>query len=432
MNRKQLLVCALVGTVCSVDSIASAESPVMLEPTVGRVQQIAHIYYNVALNERVVTVLDDSQTAPADTGSSVPIWASAGGNPCADQGYTSSFYFAVDDPTNTSMGGATALATNITVLDMGDIALDTVVDCVQVNWVVSHPDTDTDSDSIGDGVEELAGQWMVWDADNGRVANQSTRLPLVEFLFFNLPGNVAEPGFLSGYTLDVDLVADFTASDLTFEIGDSDGDCQTASFCNSNVASMDNDFDSLLDSDLDGDGLFDFSWTVRFYQPGIGNDFDSDSDTGSAAPSSSDSIGISFGFPEGSATDNGDGTWTWNIDTMAEAAGTGAEDGFAIYNPPIVIGDDEVILHNGFYWFGGFACEGEQYTPPAMFQFVLYGPAVGGCSPADLNNDGQLNFFDVSQFILDISAGGDYNGDGATDYFDVSLFYQDYSSGDCP
>ena len=433
MNRKQLLVCALVGTVCSMDSIASADSPVMLEPTIGRVQQIAHIYYNVALNERVVTVLGDSQTAPADTGNSVPIWASTGGNPCADQGYLSSFYFAVDDPTNTSMGGATALATNITVLDMGDIALDTVVDCVQVNWVVSHPDADSDSDSIGDGVEELAGQWMVWDADNGRVVNQSTRLPLVEFLFFNLPGNIAEPGFLSGYTLDVDLVAGFPASDLTFEIGDSDGDCQSASFCNSNIANMDNDFDSLPDSDLDGDGLFDFSWTVRFYQPGIGNDFDSDSDTGSAAPSSSDSIGINFGFPEGSATDNGDGTWTWNIDTMAEAAGTGAEDGFAIYNPPVSDGmGGEIITHNGFYWFGGFACEGDQYTPPAMFQFVLYGPAGGGCSPADVNGDNQLNFFDVSQFIQDYNNGGDYNGDGATNFFDVSQFIQDYNAGGCP
>ncbi|HCT44021.1 MAG TPA: hypothetical protein DF699_02255, partial [Phycisphaerales bacterium] len=274
-------------------------------------QQIAHIYYNVASGERVVTVLSDSQTSGSDSGYNYkqPLWAVESGPPCESAGYTSSFYFAVDDPTNTSMGGASPLATQITVLDMGDIAVDTVVDCVQVHWVVAHTDTDSDSDSVGDGVEELAGQWIIWDADNGRP--NCHRLPLVDFTFYNLPGNIAGPDSQSAYTLDVDLVADFSSSDLTFEIGDSDGDCQSAAFCNSSVfdsatgtylpvAQCDNNFDSLPDSDIDGDGLFDFSWTVRFYQPGIGNDFDSDSDTGSAAPSSSDSIGINFGFPEGS------------------------------------------------------------------------------------------------------------------------------------
>ncbi|MFG0245484.1 MAG: hypothetical protein ACF8MF_05460 [Phycisphaerales bacterium JB052] len=449
MKAKSALTVAMAAGIAS--TAAASNTPTTLTPTQGNVQQIAHIYYNVASGERVVTVLAGSQTAPADTGTSVPIWAALVQNPCEAQGYTTSYYFGVDDPTNTSMGGATALATNVTNLDMGDLPLDTVVDCVQVNWVVSHPDTDTDSDSVGDGVEELAGQWIVWDADNGRVTNQSTRLPLVDFLFFNLPGNVAAPGFLSGYTLDVDLVAGFTGTDLSFEMGDSDGDCQSAAFCNSSVfdsatstflpiAQCDNDFDSLADSDLDGDGLFDFSWTVRFYQPGIGNDFDSDSDTGSAAPSSADSIGISFGFPEGSASDNGDGTWTWNVDTSIDSAGTGAEDGFAIYNPPVSDGmGGEIITHNGFYWFGGFACEGVPiadggpgYTPPAMFQFVLYGPGDGGCSPADVNGDGMLNFFDVSQFIQDYNAGGDYNGDGSTNFFDVSQFIQDYNAGGCP
>ncbi|HCT44022.1 MAG TPA: hypothetical protein DF699_02260, partial [Phycisphaerales bacterium] len=116
-----------------------------------------------------------------------------------------------------------------------------------------------------------------------------------------------------------------------------------------------------------------------------------------AAPSDSDSIGINFAVPEGSAIDNGDGTWTWNVDISAEAPGTGVEDGFVIYNPPISDGGGgEIITYNGFYWFGGFACVGDQYTPPAMFQFVLYGPR-GLCSPADLNDDGHLNFFDVSQ-----------------------------------
>ena len=436
-----LKIAACAGSCCASISIASdARTPTMLEPSVGSVQKIAHIYYNVASGERVVTVLAGSQTNGVDGGSSSPIWATLIQNPCADAGSTIEYFFGVDNPTPDS-----SLATNITLLDYGDIPLDTVVDCVQVNWVVAHPDTDTDGDSVGDGVEELAGQWIVWDADNGRASNQSLRLPLVDFLFFNLPGNVADPGFLSGYTMDVDLVAGFTGTDLSFEIGDSDGDCQTAAFCNScidtngtgdcfPIATLDRDFDSVLDSDLDGDGLFDWSWTVRFYQPGIGNDFDSDADTGSATTSSADTIGISFGFPEGSAVDNGDGTWTWVIDTTADAAGTGEEDRFAIYGPPVDDGmGGEAIFYNGGYWFGGFSCDDDGaggYTPPAMFQFVLYGPSGVKC-PSDLNCDGALNFFDISFFIQDYIAGGDYNGDGVTNFFDVSQFIQDFNAG-CP
>lgn len=50
---------------------------------------------------------------------------------------------------------------------------------------------------------------------------------------------------------------------------------------------------------------------------------------------------------------------------------------------------------------------------------------------ADLNNDGQTNFFDVSLFLQEYNAGSDYNGDGDTNYFDVSAFLQDYGAG-CP
>ncbi|MCA9276861.1 MAG: hypothetical protein KDA29_12620 [Phycisphaerales bacterium] len=424
---------------------AGAETPVTLSPSVGQVQHRAHIYFNVATGERVVTQLGDGETQGADTGNSEPIWATLVQNACASEGYTTEFFFGFDNP------GPSSLSTNITVLDYGDIALDSVVDCFQVNWVVAHPDTDTDLDSVGDGVEELAGQWVLWEPDNGRAANNCSRLPLVNVLFFNLPGNIAASGFLSGYTLDVDLVAGFTGTDLSFEIGDSDGDCQTAAFCNNDVdtnsdgigdgvsvANADRDFDSLPDSDIDGDGLFDWSWTVRFYQPGIGNDFDSDGDTGVAPPSSSDTIGISFGFPEGSAIDNGDGTWAWNIDSSADPAGTGEEDRFAIYTTLDDGGGNELIIYNGGYWFGGFACTGglistggAGYSPPAMFQFVLYGPNPYICCPSDYNCDGAVNFFDVSAFLADWQNGEDYNGDGQTNFFDVSAFLTDFNAG-CP
>jgi hypothetical protein len=432
----------LAGTAC----VYAAETPVTLEPSRAQVNQVAHIYYNVVSGERVVTLFDEGHTAGVDTGSSEPIWASFEQAPCSEFGYDTTFFYAVDDAT-----GGTALSTGIQVVDYGDIELDSVVDCIQVNWTVSHPDTDTDSDGMGDGVEELAGNWIVWDADNGRAINCG-RLPLVDFLFFNLPGNIpanASQGLLSAYTMDVDLVAFGTATDLSFEIGDSDGDCQTAAFCNSSIdydsdsvpdgpiAGGDRDFDGLLDSDLDGDGLFDWSWTVSFIQPGLGNDFDSDSDTGSLPGSNSDTIGISFAAPEGTAIDNGDGTWAWDIDESAPAAGTGSEDRYAIYEPDGSSG----FIYNGGYWFGGFACTGglistggAGYTPPAMFQFVLYGPggfACGRSCPSDYNCDGEINFFDVSAFLTDWLNGEDYNGDGSTDFFDVSAFLNDFSTG-CP
>ena len=324
-----------------------------------------------------------------------------------------------------------------------------MVDCVQINWVVAHPDTDTDFDSVGDGVVGLAGEWTFWDADNGRANDQDTRLPLLSFRFDNLPGNVAVPGFLSGYTADVDLVAFGTATDLTFEIGDSDGDCNVAAFCNNNVdtdgdgigdgvsvANVDRDNDGNIDSDLDADGLFDWSWTVRFIQPGT-EDLDGDgSIDGIPAPTSADTIGVGLGFPMGAGIDNGDGTWTWDIDTTTDCPGTGAEDHLAIYAP---VGPNDSFVHvqdivNGFACDGGLIADGGTgYTPPAMLQMVLYGPAVDpNTCPADLNNDGVLNFFDVSLFIMsfdDFNPMCDLNNDGVCDFFDVSLFIQLFTQG---
>ena len=54
--------------------------------------------------------------------------------------------------------------------------------------------------------------------------------------------------------------------------------------------------------------------------------------------------------------------------------------------------------------------------------------------PADLNGDGELNFFDVSAFLVAFNAGdlgADFNGDGMLDFFDVSAFLAVYLGG-CP
>jgi len=409
------------------------DSPTALVPNSGRVIQAAHIYYNMATGEQVVTLLNDGQSSPAASATSVPIWSSTEGTACIDQGFTTSFFFGFDDN-----AGTTSLATDIEVLDFGDIALDTVVDCVQIDWVTGHPDVDLNSDGVGDGVPGLGGQWAFWDADNGRVENQSTRLALISILFIDLPGNVFGEGAFTGYTADIDLVGSFSSS-LSFEIGDSDGDLQGAAFGHSAVedpnnpgvfapiATLDRDFDGNPDSDLDGDGYFDWAWGVHFFQPGTA-DLDGDGVIDGDLADSMRAIGVLFGSPAGTAVDNGDGTWEWDIDTSVPDAGFGADDLFAIYKDG---------LHQGNFWFGGFSCTPDdlgQYTPRADFSMVLYGPDVSDCCPVDMNCDGALNFFDISAFLTAFAnedPAADFSPDGVFNFFDISAFLAAFAAG-CP
>ena len=67
-----------------------------------------------------------------------------------------------------------------------------------------------------------------------------------------------------------------------------------------------------------------------------------------------------------------------------------------------------------------------------MYRFEIeQSPA---CSPADLNADGELNFFDVSAFLSAFAAqdlAADFNGDGLFNFFDVSAFLSAFGAG-CP
>lgn len=63
---------------------------------------------------------------------------------------------------------------------------------------------------------------------------------------------------------------------------------------------------------------------------------------------------------------------------------------------------------------------------------ISYAPLL--CSPADLNDDGTLNFFDVSAFLSAFGAmeiDADFTGDGVYNFFDVSAFLSAYAAG-CP
>ncbi len=408
--------------------VAGEETPTVLEVSRVRVVDVAHIYFNLASGERVVTLMGDGQSSGAELETSPPVWSSVVRTPCADEGFATSISYMFDDNSPTSM---TSLSTAITVLDYGDIEINTVVDCVHIDWVTDHDDVDADSDGIGDGVEGLAGQWTWWDADDAGSMSHSTRETLISFVLTDLPGDLdPSADVVAGYTVDVDLAGAFSSS-LSFEICDTDSDPQGAAFFNAGIGNLDQDFDDLPDSDLDGDGLADFSWTVRFFQPGTA-DIDGDGVIDGDIADSMKPIGVYLAVPAGETINFGPVVWIWSIDTTVIDAGTGEEDRVLIYSPPDQNGNIEKI---GAFGFGGFSCADNGsggWTPAAMLEHQLFGPSgVVCCSAADLNCDGILNFFDISLFLSDFNSGGDYNNDGVTDFFDISVFLSNFLASGC-
>jgi len=68
-----------------------------------------------------------------------------------------------------------------------------------------------------------------------------------------------------------------------------------------------------------------------------------------------------------------------------------------------------------------------------LVRFEVEEPPAG-CSPADLNQDGVLNFFDVSAFLSAFAAQdpiADFSNDGVFNFFDVSAFLSAFAAG-CP
>tara|TARA_R110002073_G_scaffold275332_1_gene438883 strand:+ start:55036 stop:56409 length:1374 start_codon:yes stop_codon:yes gene_type:complete len=84
--------------------------------------------------------------------------------------------------------------------------------------------------------------------------------------------------------------------------------------------------------------------------------------------------------------------------------------------------------------FGFDVAAGEGDILTANYNEVVGGLETGvayfidAICPADLNDDGAVNFFDVSDLI---NNQPDYNGDGVFNFFDISAFISDYNMG-CP
>ena len=410
-----------------------------------QVGPIKHVYVNIGTGERIVTAMADGQTAAADTGASELIWdCDLLTHQCEGiNGFTGISAIGLGD----DLADTDDFAMAATWQSMGDIASDTVVDCIGFNYWSSHADVDLDEDGNGDGIPGLGIVLDWWDADNGFQANECTRVPLIQLTFGTLEGGLdLAPDFFAGFLFTVDLTAENLGVDLTMEIGDSDGDLQGAAVGNSDggngypIGELGHDFDldGADDADIDGDGLFDWTMGYRFIQPGT-TDIDEDGTIdGDVADQADTALGM--GKPAGyTLVDDGTGVWGWDIDLGAPAVATGTRSFTSILLPPDPVTGE--IVHSGFVTtFAGFtdgvpnppSCEAGAFVPAAAIAKSLFTPGTGTefCD-GDYNEDGLVDFFDVSDFLDDFGAGEDYNGDGLVDFFDVSDFLDDFGA-DCP
>ncbi|MEM9374168.1 MAG: GC-type dockerin domain-anchored protein, partial [Planctomycetota bacterium] len=396
-------------------------------------RHVAHIYYNLATDERIATLIDPG-VRPADNGVSPAVWITGNSFPCgSDTGGAGGTSGIIDSPDGTTCFGSTC--TGQIFLDWGDIPTDQVIDCVGITWSTQIIDEDTDGDGLGDGVPGFGATWAWFDAENG-FDSSATRLDLAGFTFFSLPGftGTFDPNLVAVYTATVDLAASFTSS-LAFEIGDTD----------SVDGSGTGQFNAGSGDDLDGDGLADFGYALQFIQPGT-FDFDGDGAL-DGDPSAAGITAWSLSLPDGDAIDNGDGSWSFVPDQPP--AGQGVEDAFDVF---IDVDNDGVLEPLGTFFYGGFSCDTNgdgvigDVTPFAQFSIQMFGPGGDGvCCPADVFpdngpgncGDGVLNFFDVSTFITwfneqdpraDIFPEG---GDGQFNFFDISTFVGLVNAG-CP
>lgn len=429
---------------------SAAGAPVELEPTGSNVRHAGHVYFNIATGEKITTLInvgDGQQPVVGDPGTE--IWIADTRAQCADQGYSTEYFFGLDDPT-----GSSSLSINAICFDWGDIPFNTVVDCVQVHWVSNHEDSDTNSDGIADGIEGLAATWLFWDGVNGSAFDfTSIAYPIISFSLFNLQGEFpTDTASLAFWTADIDLGGSFGTS-LTFEIGDDDSDLQGASVHNARRDLLDEDSDSIPDIDPDQDGLADWGWSVQFIQPGVADvdnaDGDDDWRTGIDGDISDlATAGLVFGSPTpGHAEfDSIEDQWYWISD--GPTAGV-TEDSFMLGWTDNPDGSGGLGIA-GTFFFGGLDCTPGSttgYTPAAHFQTILYGPSnipdfdcgdIAG-NP-DGSPDGVLNFLDISAFLqyfaagdlrMDFAGNTDGSPDGELNFLDVSAYLALFAQG-CP
>lgn len=412
-------------------AVYAADGPRAWERAPIPATDIGHIYYNLVTGERVLTLTAEG-IRPASSGSE-EVWIADNRIPCAAYGQTSGHIAVFDDPAET-----TSAAVGAFFKDWGEIQPDTVIDCVGITWTTAHADTDTDSDGFGDGVRGFGSRWYWFDAD---VPNNWSGAPesLIDFTLYDLPGDL-EPldGLATTYFATLDLVSSFSSS-MSFEFLDTDFDPQDAAVHNPGVFHRDFDSDTLPDGDSNQNGLGEFSYVQRFYQPGT-TDFDSDT-LPDGNPANQAVAGVSLVAPTGPTVQRPNGSWA--IDPVAPPpAAQGLTDFYEVFTD---VNGDGFWEPHGTFWYGGFSCDANSdgvtgdTRPYAQFYHKLYGPeAVDSECLADIfpppSGDGVVNFFDVSAYLTGFNDAlppfdlwPPSAPDGIFNFFDLSEFLRRYN-----
>lgn len=185
---------------------------------------------------------------------------------------------------------------------------------------------------------------------------------------------------------------------------DGDGDLDAVMYNEST-----NDTGVLLNN---GDGTFAeqsrYAAGIRPRDPVLG-DLDNDGDLEIVMTCSGGGVGLMLG--------NGDGTFPWPGTVIYIEIG-GSQGGIALAD---LDGDSDLDM----------IAPNEDAVDNLS---LLFNQCIPFICTADLSGDGELNFFDVSGFLVLFQLNdpiADFNGDGQFNFFDVSAFLQAFSAG-CP
>ncbi len=384
---------------------------------------VANIHINMATGERVVTPIDAGARSL-----SAAIWINNNTDPCATGGMVG----IIDDPdldadgfgdfANTPCDGDLPCE-GAMFLWWGDIQQNSVVDCVVISYATTLPDTDLDSDSIGDGIVGYDLSITFSDNDNGRAADGpglSGRSCILDLTIPTLAGMLGSvpPGFAAVYVLTLDF-ASFAPSYI-FELGDTNGvDDAGTGISGGALYGPNNGFPNTSGQDIDSDGLSDFSWSYRFNQSSL-------------APSQRGMSGFAAAGPKlGNPGDL----------PADPADATGTEDLFDVYTAGPSCPPDLAPTYLGSFDLGGASCEPGAASPFASCWIEFYGRGEPpcDCNQADLAEPFCVHdISDVLAFLTAFAAGipGGEPADfappfGILDFADVIAFLTEFGVG-CP
>lgn len=133
-------------------------------------------------------------------------------------------------------------------------------------------------------------------------------------------------------------------------------------------------------------------------------------------------------------SDDAGGSWT-NLETVgpggAEVTGGWYAKQFALNDIAGFTANDQFMIRFRASDLGDGSVVEAGVDAVELLSFDCTG---GPTCDADLNGDGELDFFDISAYLTLYSAGdlaADFNDDGALDFFDISAFLTQFSAG-CP